>query len=61
MPETSRPQKSATESANELADLAARNADPGHRLVFLQWADAFRRLASLGADPDLRGFSHKND
>lgn len=48
------PAKTADERADELARLAKTDGDPGHRLFYLQWAEVFKRLASIGQDPDLK-------
>lgn len=35
------------QNADELARLASEAADPGARVWYLEWAKAFRQLASL--------------
>lgn len=41
--------KPAARAAEELARAAARSTDEGRRLWRLQWAQAFKRLAEIGA------------
>jgi hypothetical protein len=45
----------ASDRALELARLAARDADPGHRAYLLQWAKVFQQLATLGQPKPNKG------
>jgi hypothetical protein len=43
---------SPARNADELAALAAKSQDPAARVWYLEWAKAFRRLASLNKSSD---------
>jgi hypothetical protein len=49
------PHETPAHNAEELTRLALTAEDPGERVWFLEWARAFRKLASLNDDgPDSR-------